>query len=317
MLIELKKNPRVTAKELKDSVKLANNSVHESTIRKTLNRNGIHGRTPQRKPLLYKKNIAACLKFAEDHLDTPQHYWENVLWTDETKIKLFEKNLQRFVWCKKKKVYQHENTIPTVKYGGGNIMVWGFFAASGPGPLAIMEGKMNSQFYQDNLKDNLKVAVQSLQRHKIHLLEWPSQSPDLNPIEMLWNDLKRAIHTRRPKNMARIPTSPSILGKGSEFTTVQTRIKHLLRVSEEVLKCYKVMKGAISLHSCRKKRLLTADEFKNETEHSTKYPKNFDVKEHSLDVQQLDAAAAAADDDYNDDDDDNIVLIIVQVVQDI
>lgn len=74
------------------------------------------------------------------------------------------------------------------------------------------------------------------------------------------------------------------------------------------------MKEAISWHSCRKKRLLTADEFRNDTEHSTKYPKSSDVKEHSLDVQQLDAAAAAAD--YNDDD-ENIVMIIVQVVQDI
>ncbi|KAK3559343.1 hypothetical protein QTP86_012809 [Hemibagrus guttatus] len=46
-------------------------------------------------------------------------------------------------------------------------MVWGFFAASGPGPLAIMEGKMNSQFYQDNLKDNLKVAVRKLKLRRI------------------------------------------------------------------------------------------------------------------------------------------------------
>lgn len=109
-------------------------SVHESTIRKTLNRHVVHGRTPQ-KAAAPQKNIAACLKFTKEHLDTPQHYWENVLWTDETKVELFGKNTQHYVWRKKGTAYQHENIIPTVYYGGGSIMIWGCFAASGPDSL--------------------------------------------------------------------------------------------------------------------------------------------------------------------------------------
>ncbi len=35
-------------------------------------------------------------------------------------------------------------------------------------------------------------------------LEWPSQSPDLNPIEMLWHDLKKAVHARKPSNVAEL-----------------------------------------------------------------------------------------------------------------
>ena len=51
MLNEVKKNPKVSAK---DMLKI---SVDESTIRKTLNKNGVHGRTPQKKPLLSKKTL--------------------------------------------------------------------------------------------------------------------------------------------------------------------------------------------------------------------------------------------------------------------
>ena len=57
LLNEVKKNPRVSAKDLQKSLAYANIPVSESTIRKTLNKNGFHGRIPQRKPLLSKKTL--------------------------------------------------------------------------------------------------------------------------------------------------------------------------------------------------------------------------------------------------------------------
>jgi hypothetical protein len=68
----------------------------------------------------------------------------------------------------KKTAHQHQNLTPTVKYGGGSIMVWGFFAASGPGQLAIIDGiiaiigKMSSQVYQDILQENVRLSVRQL-----------------------------------------------------------------------------------------------------------------------------------------------------------
>lgn len=44
----------------------------------------VHGRTLWRKAFLSKGNITACLTVAKKQLDSPQHYWENVLWADET-----------------------------------------------------------------------------------------------------------------------------------------------------------------------------------------------------------------------------------------
>jgi transposase len=73
MLDEVKKNPRLSAKDLQKSLEHAYISG-KSTICETLNKNGVHGSTPRKKPLLSKKNTAACLKFANVPLDIPQRY---------------------------------------------------------------------------------------------------------------------------------------------------------------------------------------------------------------------------------------------------
>ncbi len=122
-----------------------------------------------------------------------------------------------------------KNIIPTVKHGGGSVMVWGCFAASGPEWLAIIDGTMNSALYQKILKENVRPSVcdlklkhtwvmqqdndrkhtskstsEWLKKDKIKVLEWLSQSPDLNPIEMLWHDVKQSIHARKQSNVAEL-----------------------------------------------------------------------------------------------------------------
>ncbi len=83
-----------------------------------------------------------------------------------------------------------------MKHGGGSIMVWACFAVSGPGRLAIIDGIINSELYQQILKENVRragsqekmghAARQRPQTHKsfyqtmvnkVNVLEWPSQSP--------------------------------------------------------------------------------------------------------------------------------------------
>ncbi|KAK3556509.1 hypothetical protein QTP70_008296 [Hemibagrus guttatus] len=100
---------------------------------------------------------------------------------------------------------------------------------SGPGRLAVINGTMNSAVYQKILKENVRPSVcdlklkrtwvlqqdndpkhtskstsEWLKKNKMKTLEWPSQSPDLNPIEMLWHDLKKVVHARKPSNVAEL-----------------------------------------------------------------------------------------------------------------
>ncbi len=126
LIQEVTKDPTTTSKELQASLASVKVSVHDSTIRKRLGKNGLHGRVPRPKPLLSKKNIKAHLSFARKHLDDPQDFWENTLWTDETKVELFGRCVSHYIWRKSNTAFQKKNIIPTVKYGGGSVMVWGW-----------------------------------------------------------------------------------------------------------------------------------------------------------------------------------------------
>ncbi|KAI2650206.1 Transposable element Tcb2 transposase [Labeo rohita] len=60
-------------------------------------------------------------------------------------------------------------------------------------------------FQQDNdPKHTAKIMKEWLHNNSLTVLEWPSQSPDLNPIEHLWRDLKMAVHQRLPSNLTEL-----------------------------------------------------------------------------------------------------------------
>ncbi len=139
----VRNQPRTTREDLVNDFKAAGTIVTKKTIGNTLHCEGLKSCSARKVPLLKKAHVQARLKFANDS----EENWVQVFWSDETKIQLFGINSTRRVWRRRNAAYDPKNTIPTVKHGGGNIMLWGCFSAKGTGQLHRIKGTMDGAVY--------------------------------------------------------------------------------------------------------------------------------------------------------------------------
>ncbi len=115
-------------------------TISRDTIRRTLQRNGMHGCRPRKKPLLKPRHKKAHLEFARAHADKDENYWDSILWSDETKINVFGTDGFKTVWRRKGEEYKEKCMVPTVKHGGGSVLMWGCMSAAGVGELHFIDG---------------------------------------------------------------------------------------------------------------------------------------------------------------------------------
>lgn len=222
IIIHVKKNRFESAQKIAARIEESHGIIiTPQTVRNRIHEQGFRGRTVRKKPFLSNKHMKRRLDFAKKYANMPLSFWKKIIWSDESKFNLKSSDGIQKVWRKVGEAFKLSCTRGTVKFGGGNIMVWGCMSWRGVGLLEFIDDKMNADLYINILKKNLKMSARKFRlgnnyifqqdndpkhtakktteffkENHINLLEWPAQSPDLNPIEHLWAILDRKIGDR-------------------------------------------------------------------------------------------------------------------------
>jgi hypothetical protein len=202
--------------------------ISAPTVRRRLKERGLSAKTPSTGPRLTVGHRRAGLEFAHQYVNWGDNEWKNVLFTDESRFNPRSPDGCEKVWRRPGERYSQCCISPRSGYNGGSIMIWAGISLEAHTDLVFVEnGAMtahryilecveshvvpyapfideNVLFMDDNARPYMaRIVVRYLEQVGIRLLPWPANSPDLNPIEHVWDFLGKRVRRRqrRPETL--------------------------------------------------------------------------------------------------------------------
>ena len=211
------KQPFAASSEVKADIGATGCKISTRTIRRRLQINfGLLSRKPALKPRLSTKNVRDRLTFCRRYQHFTPEMWHQVMFSDESKISQF-RSYRPHVRRPKNERFNTRYTIQTIR-SAPSVMIWAAITASGRAGLHFVPDKetIRAKDYLQIIKEkvprfmnirgttilqqdgapchNAKLVKQWIAAQDFELLQgWPGNSPDLNPIENCWSQMKECL----------------------------------------------------------------------------------------------------------------------------
>ena len=199
--------------------------MHSTTVQRALNSKlDISCCIAAKKPFLTAKHIQKRKEWAKEHIGWTEQEFRCVIYTDESSVEIGKQSRQNTVWRKPGERYKKECLVPTFKSGCQSVMIWSCISYNMRGPLVripsgmckgsdyvklILDGPLWDIYLQQCEEKGIAIVMEDgapthrsaiaqnfRSQNSLETIPHPPQSPDMNPIEHVWKQLKVLINQR-------------------------------------------------------------------------------------------------------------------------
>ncbi|GFY03267.1 transposable element Tcb1 transposase [Trichonephila clavipes] len=220
--IVAKRNRRATSTRVTPMVTASTGkAISAATICRRLHMNGLYARVPRVCVLPSGQSRGVRLKWCREHGNRIVSDWDNIMFTDESRFALEPADKSIRIWRKQGTRNQPQNITEDHASRGGSIMVWAGISLGYRTDLHIFKRglrclvsrrspRTHFEMIRCSIGPTFVLTGDNARPHRADIIDdymesegitrmaWSAYSPDLNPIENLWDVLGRVVPSRFP-----------------------------------------------------------------------------------------------------------------------